>query len=98
MLVLSRKIREAILIGGRVSVRILGVQGGRVRLGIEAPVEISVHRSEVLTNAGCAGRNCGGGQCAVPGAPNHSSAPTSQDPSLSPGGQPMPSFQGSGTR
>lgn len=45
MLVLGRKIEEAILLdGGRIRISILDVQGGRVKLGIEAPREISVQR------------------------------------------------------
>lgn len=45
MLVLSRKIEEAIVLdGGRIRIAVLEVQGGRVKLGIEAPREISVQR------------------------------------------------------
>lgn len=46
MLVLSRKPGEALLIGD-VEVKILSVQGDRVRIGINAPSEIPVHRQEV---------------------------------------------------
>jgi len=47
MLVLSRKKSESIEIGKNVRVRILEIRGGRVKLGIEAPREVSVHRAEV---------------------------------------------------
>lgn len=47
MLVLSRKLGETIVIGENVSVTVLGVQGGRVRLGFDAPLEASIHRAEV---------------------------------------------------
>jgi carbon storage regulator len=47
MLVLSRKLNESIVINDNVVVTVLGVQGDRVRLGINAPVEIPVHRQEV---------------------------------------------------
>ena len=47
MLVLSRKLNESIVINDNVVVTVLGVQGDRVRLGIEAPGEIPVHRQEV---------------------------------------------------
>lgn len=47
MLVLSRKKNEEIVIGGQIVVTVVNVSGGRVRLGISAPDEISVHRAEV---------------------------------------------------
>jgi carbon storage regulator len=47
MLVLSRKLNESIVINHDIVVTVLAVQGGRVRLGIEAPLEIPVHRQEV---------------------------------------------------
>ena len=48
MLVLSRKLNESIVINGDIVVTVLGVQGDRVRLGIEAAGEIPVHRQEVF--------------------------------------------------
>ena len=47
MLVLSRKLNESIVINENIVVTVLGVQGDKVRLGIEAPGEIPVHRQEV---------------------------------------------------
>jgi carbon storage regulator len=48
MLVLARKIEEAILLdGGRIRISVLDVQGGRVKLGIEAPQEVSIQREFV---------------------------------------------------
>lgn len=47
MLVLSRKKNEAIIIGGGITVTVIDVRGDKVRLGIEAPRDVSVHRSEV---------------------------------------------------
>ena len=47
MLVLSRKLNESIVINDNVVVTVLSVQGDRVRLGINAPGEIPVHRQEV---------------------------------------------------
>ena len=47
MLILSRKIGESIVIDGRIHVKIMRVEGDVVKLGIEAPVEIPVHRQEV---------------------------------------------------
>ena len=47
MLVLSRKLNESIVINENIVVTVLGVQGDRVRIGIDAPGEIPVHRQEV---------------------------------------------------
>jgi len=47
MLVLSRRNSEEIVIDDRIRVKVLGTNGSRVRLGIEAPDEVPVHRGEV---------------------------------------------------
>ncbi len=47
MLVLTRRTGESIRIGDEVSVRVVDIQGNQVRLAIEAPREIPVHREEV---------------------------------------------------
>ena len=47
MLVLSRKINQAIMIGDDVRVVVVSVDRDQVKLGVEAPREISVHRSEI---------------------------------------------------
>lgn len=47
MLVLSRRIGESVKIGKEVTVTVLAVTGGQVRVGIAAPKEIPVHRDEV---------------------------------------------------
>ncbi len=47
MLVLSRKLSEAIVIGDGITISVLAVHGDRVKLGIDAPAEIPVHRQEV---------------------------------------------------
>lgn len=47
MLVLSRKINESIIINDDIVVTVIEVRGDKVRLGIEAPREVSVHRQEV---------------------------------------------------
>ena len=47
MLVLSRKLNESIVINENVVVTVLSVKGDNVRLGIDAPLEIPVHRQEV---------------------------------------------------
>lgn len=47
MLVLSRQRDESIIIGDNVVVTVVDVRGDKVKLGIEAPIEVSVHRREV---------------------------------------------------
>ena len=47
MLVLSRKKDEKIIIGDQISIMVIEIRGDKVRLGIDAPKEISVHRQEV---------------------------------------------------
>lgn len=49
MLVLSRKMGESIRIGSDVEVVVLGISGGRVRLGFAGPRSVSVQRAELLT-------------------------------------------------
>ena len=48
MLVLTRRVHEAIVIGGCISVRVLMVKGDKVRIGIDAPKEVPVLRTEVI--------------------------------------------------
>jgi carbon storage regulator len=48
MLVLSRKRDERIVIGDNIVITVVDVRGDKVRLGIEAPAEVPVHRQEVL--------------------------------------------------
>lgn len=47
MLVLSRKQDEKIIIGDSITLMVISIQGDKVRLGIEAPKEVSIHREEV---------------------------------------------------
>lgn len=47
MLVLTRKKKESIVIDGRITVTVIHVQGNTIRLGIEAPREVSVRRNEL---------------------------------------------------
>lgn len=51
MLVLSRKINEAILIADNIRVTVVAIRGNQVRIGIEAPPEVPVFREEVLNPA-----------------------------------------------
>jgi carbon storage regulator len=47
VLVLTRKLKQSIMIGDEVEVTVLAVHGDKVRLGIEAPADVSVHRTEI---------------------------------------------------
>lgn len=47
MLILSRKINESVVIDGNITVKILRIDGDQVRIGIQAPSDVPVHRQEV---------------------------------------------------
>jgi carbon storage regulator len=47
MLILTRRITETIIIGDDVTVTVLGIKGNQVRIGIDAPQDVSAHRSEI---------------------------------------------------
>lgn len=47
MLILTRKVGETLNIGDNITVTVLGVKGGQVRIGVEAPKNVEVHREEI---------------------------------------------------
>lgn len=49
MLILTRRINESVIIGDNVKITVLGVKGNQVRLGIDAPRDVTVHREEIYT-------------------------------------------------
>ncbi len=59
MLVLSRKPEQSIVLDNRIRIHVLQVRGNTVRLGIEAPPEVTVLRSELMSRGGSAGRRTG---------------------------------------
>lgn len=48
MLILTRRNGEALRIGNEISITVLGVKGNQVRLGVEAPNDVDVHREEIF--------------------------------------------------
>lgn len=56
MLVLSRKESEELIISDEIRIRVLRIQGGTIRLGIEAPQEVSIRRAELVRREGACGR------------------------------------------
>ena len=47
MLILTRRVGEVLMIGDEVVVTVLGVKGNQIRIGVEAPKHVSVHREEI---------------------------------------------------
>ena len=84
MLILSRKLNESIIIDGKIVVKVLRIERDTVKLGIQAPVELAVHRQEIYDAIQRAKQGGGptpavGGQPAVPTPPS-ASAPGPPEP------------------
>ena len=48
MLILTRRVGETVMIGESIMVTVLGVKGNQVRIGVEAPRDVAVHREEIF--------------------------------------------------
>lgn len=48
MLILTRRVGETLMVGDEVSVTVLGVKGNQVRIGVNAPKDVAVHREEIF--------------------------------------------------
>lgn len=47
MLILTRRVGETVMVGDEITVTVLGVKGNQVRLGVNAPKDVAVHREEI---------------------------------------------------
>jgi carbon storage regulator len=47
MLILTRRVGESLMVGDEVTVTVLGVKGNQVRIGVDAPRDVAVHREEI---------------------------------------------------
>ncbi len=48
MLILTRRVGESLMVGEEITVTVLGVKGSQVRIGIDAPKDVAVHREEIF--------------------------------------------------
>jgi carbon storage regulator len=64
MLILTRKVGEVIMIGEDIVVKVLGVRSGQVKIGIEAPRALPVHRQEIFERIQSEGEAGDGKSCA----------------------------------
>ncbi len=73
MLILTRRVGETVMIGNDVTVTVLGVKGNQVRIGVNAPRDVAVHREEIFERIKREERD--GGAEAARGGNGHGSFP-----------------------
>lgn len=73
MLNLTRRVGETFLIGDDINVTILSVQGGQVKIGIDAPKEVAVHREEIYKRIQSEGQSNSYARTNLSSSSNHSS-------------------------
>lgn len=61
MLILTRRVGESIIVGDNVKVTVLGAKGTQVRVGIDAPKDVAVHREEIYERIQQEKKGSGGG-------------------------------------
>jgi carbon storage regulator len=71
MLVLTRKIDQGIVISGNIIVRVLGVERDRVKLGIQAPMDVAVLRQELIERDNGGARDSNASPSPVPTSEDH---------------------------
>lgn len=59
MLILTRRIKETLCIGDDIRITVLGVQGNQVRIGIDAPKDVEIHREEIYDRIQAEKAQCG---------------------------------------
>jgi carbon storage regulator len=72
MLILTRRVGETVMIGNDVTVTVLGVKGNQVRIGVNAPKDVAVHREEIYERIK---REEDQAECRRPGARKSSTTP-----------------------
>jgi carbon storage regulator len=65
MLILTRRVGETVMIGNEVTVTVLGVKGNQVRIGVNAPKDVAVHREEIYERIKREEDNDGGPRASV---------------------------------
>jgi carbon storage regulator len=91
MLVLTRKLMEKLFIGDNICVTVVRLEGGQVRLGIEAPREISVVRAELVPDR-VSGPHRPGHRAGFGAGGGHAHGPSEQGPGAA--GEPLPAEPG----
>jgi carbon storage regulator len=65
MLILTRRVGDSVVIGDDVTVTVLGVKGNQVRIGVDAPKEVAVHREEIFERIQQEGNNGNSAKIAI---------------------------------